>query len=151
MHPLISSPSVWVTHSFLSVTLFTYFVAYMKISVFPAAVFFISATDHTTNELTWFPSVFNYRTTWVSNSIHVLCTALMFGTCAVPPPVLILRQARHLGVAVVDVVFKYMRAYSVFVFLLGYVPHMILIFIQIFRTFKEWDKIPEPFRHWRVE
>lgn len=151
MHPLPSSPSVWITHHVISVALLTYCVAYMRCSAFPAAVFLISAAGHIPNELRWFLAVSNERRVWVINAIHVLCTTVVFGTCGVPPPVLIVRAARQLGVGVVDVVFKHMRVYCVFVFLLIYVPHVILICIQIVRTVKEWNKIPGPFRHRKVE
>lgn len=151
MHPLPSSAFVWITHHFISVALLVYDAAYMRCSAFPAATFLISAAGHIPNELRWFLAVSNQRRVSIINVTHVLCMVVVFITCGIPPLVLIIKAARQLEIAVLDVVFKRMRVYCISVSLLIYIPHVILIYIQIVRAFKEWDKIPGPFRHRKVD
>lgn len=152
MHPSPSSSSIaWLIHHFITVGLLVFDVSYKKCSAFPAAVFLISSVGHIPNETRWFLAVTNIHNIFIIRSIHLVCGFVALVTCGFPPPYLLIRVATQLQITVFDVVFYRMRGYCMFFFLLIYIPHVIIIFVQFKRIFSEWNERPKAFRHRKVE
>lgn len=152
MHPLPSSNSnMWLLHHYITIGLLAYNISYKRSSAFPASIFLISSVSHIPNEIRWFLTVMNIRHRLTLRSVHILCFILVVLTCAVPPPYLIYESSKQLNISISQVVFHKMQSYCLFFFLLIYIPHVLLIFIQFKRVYLEWNRLPRPFRHKRVD
>lgn len=147
MHPAAPSNSpMWLFHHSVAVVLLLYNVSYRKCSAFPAAAFLISGAGHIMNELRWLCTAMNVQSQRVLKTCHIFYVLVCILTCGLPPPFLLLKCARQLGIPVFDLVIHHMQPYCNFVFILIYVPHVVLIFYQAWRAYRLWGTSPIPFR-----
>lgn len=139
-HPRMSHSSAWIFHHLFALLLLTWQVCFQKTSALPASIFLVSASSHIFNELRWF-----LRATRISsfsrcaNVLSLSCNLVMFATCIVPPPYLIVMIARQRSCAVLDVFFVHMRRVCRIAFLLVWLPHCVMVFVQVRRTMRHWS------------
>lgn len=152
MHPAASSSNyVWIFHHAVATALLLYNVSYKRYSAFPAATFLIAAAGHIPNDLRWFLTVTNTTNHLALNATLVACFLFTLLTCGLPPPYLLAKCAAQLNVSVTHVVMNNMRPYCLVFFVLFYVPHVYLVFHQLTRMHKNWNKPPNRFRAQKID
>lgn len=152
MHPSPSSNSgMWLLHHAIAIVLIVYNVSYRRTSAFPAATFLISAASHIPNELRWLFTASNVTSQAALNALLGLCFLIVLLTCGLPPPYLLWKCTRQMSASLNDVVLKRMQFYCVLVFMLIYVPHVVVVFHQLHRLCVYWNRAPEPFRTKKVD
>lgn len=152
MHPSPSSRSLpWLIHHLVAIVLLLWIVSYKQSFAFPAAAFLVSAAGHIPNELRWFIAAANVRNQIVINTVLLLCFIFTFLFCGVPPLYLLQKIATQLHTTMYSVFFSRMRSHCVFVFLLVYIPHVVLLFHQLHRLVIYWNRPSEPFRTRKID
>lgn len=146
-HPETTHVVGWTAHHLFAAGMLIWLTAFQRTSALPASAFLISAAGHIFNELRWF-----FRTTGarharhmreVYNAISVVCNVVLFATCVVPPPYLVLLSARQRGVTLRVMFSEKMRWACVVCYWIVWLPHCLLFAVQVKRTLRHWGGVPQ--------
>lgn len=144
-HPKIRlcSRAQWFSHHVLTISLLLWNTSSKKISAFPAATFLISSAGHIPNEIRWLAVKNGILAPWFYNVLNILCNLLLFWTCIVPPPYMMRTVANHLETDTMGMLRRVMKWSCILGTLAVYVPHCLLMFIQLGRTVRGWNRGPK--------
>ncbi|KAA8495916.1 hypothetical protein FVE85_2071 [Porphyridium purpureum] len=141
VHPKVKHRFGWVMHHVITILLLSMNFQ-MRKGAFAASCFLISSAGHISNELRWFWYKLGKHTHAMVNILNVTGNLVIFWSCLAAPLYMIHVIAlstetpwRHLFSSVMR--WPCLAGISTI-----YIPHVVLFFVQVHRTLREWQRAP---------